>query len=145
MGREEIIGQARILIVDDQQANVRFLERILLKQGAGHIDSTTDAREALPHFIAFQPDLIVLDLMMPYCDGFQVMGQIKPLLGPDTYLPILILTADITPEAKRRALEVGAMDFLTKPFDATEVVLRITNLLQTRFLHLQLATQNRTL
>ncbi|RYF42894.1 MAG: HD domain-containing protein, partial [Cytophagaceae bacterium] len=91
---------------------------------------------------AFQPDIILLDLMMPGMDGFEVMEQMKPLVGPDDFLPILVLTADTTEQAKRRALMLGATDFLTKPFDATELSLRLHNLLSRRFLHRRLQDQN---
>jgi putative two-component system response regulator len=76
---------------------------------------------------------------MPYLSGFEVMGIISELKAPSTWLPILALTADATPETKRAALKSGATDFLTKPFDPLEVILRVENLLQTRLLHLRLA------
>src|SRR5207248_135842 len=79
---------------------------------------------------------------MPHLDGFAVLEQLGGAIPPDAYLPILVLTADITPAAKQRALSLGAKDFLTKPFDATEVLLRIGNLLQTRALHLHLQREN---
>jgi PleD family two-component response regulator len=127
---------ASILIVDDQPSNVMLLEGILQEEDFTSYRSITDSREVLPTFIDYLPDLILLDLQMPYLDGFAVMKQLQACIAPTDFLPILVLTADITPEAKRRALSEGALDFLTKPFDATEVVLRIKNLLQTRFLHL---------
>jgi putative two-component system response regulator len=86
-----------------------------------------------------------LDLQMPYLNGFDVMKQLRSRIQQDTFFPILVLTADINPETKRQALAEGATDFLTKPFDATEVILRIRNLLQTRALHLQLQNQNQIL
>ncbi len=89
-----------------------------------------------------KPDLILLDLHMPHVDGFAFLERIKPLIGEGDYLPILVLTADITQEAKKRALSLGAKDFLTKPFDTTEVLLRVRNLLETRALHLQQADEN---
>jgi putative nucleotidyltransferase with HDIG domain len=136
---------AQILIVDDQQANVRVLERLLAREGYTNLKSTTDARQALPLFSEFQPDLILLDLLMPYLDGFAVLEQLRPVIPADSYLPILVLTADITPEAKQRALSNGAKDFLTKPIDAVEVSLRIRNLLETRWLQLRLQNQNQIL
>src|SRR5262249_7002028 len=96
-------------------------------------------------FAVFRPDILLLDMHMPGLSGFDVMERLRELIGPGTYLPILVLTADISPAIKQRALACGAKDFLTKPFDLTEVVLRIRNLLETRFLHLQLAGQNREL
>ena len=142
---EQTLRAARILIVDDEAANVRLLERLLAREGYTNLQSTTDARQALPLYTEFRPDLVLLDLAMPYLDGFQVLEQIKPLVDPKAYLPVLVLTADVTLEAKRRILERGAKDFLTKPFDHVEVLLRIRNLLETRLLHQELARHNLSL
>lgn len=131
-----------ILIVDDQENNVRILERMLRKAGYDQLVSTTDPRVALALFEEHQPDLVLLDLHMPYLDGFGVLAQIRPHVPEGTYLPILVLTADISTEAKQRALSMGAKDFLAKPFDTTEVLLRIKNLLEARFLYLALQQQN---
>jgi putative two-component system response regulator len=122
-----------------------LLEGILQEEDYSDCRSITDSRQVLPIFLEYQPDLILLDLQMPYLDGFEVMKQLRGRVAPGAFLPILVLTADITSEAKRRALTEGATDFLTKPFDATEVLLRIRNLLQTRALHLQLQNQNQLL
>ena len=135
----------RILIVDDQPSNVLLLEGILQDQDYNAFRSVTDSRQVLPVFLEYQPDLILLDLQMPHLSGFEVMQQLRGRVPPGTFLPILVLTADITPESKRHALAEGASDFLTKPFDTTEVVLRIRNLLQTRSLYLQLQDQNQVL
>ena len=137
--------EAQILIVDDQEANVRVLEGLLEHLGYTNLHSTTDPRQVLPLFQSLQPDLLLLDLLMPHLDGFAVLAQVRAVLAPGDYLPILVLTADITPEARHRALAEGATDFLTKPFDASEVLLRIHNLLQTRWLHRQLQQQNAVL
>jgi len=142
---EEALKQARILVVDDQEENVLILERMLHHEGYNHLRSTTDSRKVLSLFNEFLPDLILLDLMMPYLDGYAVMEQLKPLIPSDSYLPILVLTADITLQSKLKALSAGAKDFLTKPFGATEVLLRIRNLLETRFLHLELQNQSQVL
>jgi putative two-component system response regulator len=136
---------SRILIVDDQSSNVLLLEGILQEEDYTAYRGITDSRQALPVYLEYQPDLILLDLQMPYLDGFEVMNQLRAHVPPGAFLPILVLTADITPEAKRHALAEGATDFLTKPFDQTEVVLRIKNLLRTRVLHLQLQDQNQLL
>jgi putative two-component system response regulator len=133
------------MIVDDEPANTLVLERLLAKAGATNVTALTDARQALLTFVEYQPDLLLLDLMMPYLDGFQVMRQLQQVLSPDSYLPILVLTADITPTTKARALAEGAHDFLTKPFEVTEVILRINNLLRTRGLALQLQRHNERL
>jgi putative two-component system response regulator len=143
--QDSLLTASRILIIDDQPSNVMLLEGILQEEDFTSYRSITDSREVLSTFIDYLPDLILLDLQMPYLDGFAVMKQLQACIAPGDFLPILVLTADITPEAKRRALTEGALDFLTKPFDATEVVLRIKNLLQTRLLHLQLQKQNELL
>ena len=135
----------RILIIDDQENNVRILERMLRKASYEDLVSTTDPRNAIPLFLDHRPDLILLDLHMPYLDGFGVLEQVAPHVPEGTYLPILVLTADISTESKQRALTMGAKDFLAKPFDSTEVLLRIKNLLEARFLYLALQQQNEML
>lgn len=142
MMKEENLKAAHILIVDDQDANVQLLERLLSMSGYANFLSTTDPRQVLPMFAKFQPDLILLDLMMPHLDGYSVMQQIGPRIPEGEYLPILVLTAEMNAEAKQKALTMGAKDFLNKPLDTTEVMLRIKNLLETRFLHRRLQSQN---
>ncbi len=137
-----MLKSAQILIVDDQDVNILLLEEILSQAGYTRLRSVTDPRRVIPSFVDCKPDLILLDLHMPYLDGFAIMERLSPLVEGRAYLPILVLTADVTQEAKQRALSMGAKDFLTKPFDATEVLLRIRNLLETRFLHLQLQDEN---
>lgn len=131
-----------ILIVDDQQANIDLLSGLLDIQGYTNIKTTNDSRMVVSLFKSFAPDLILLDLMMPYFTGFDVLGQLKELIPENSYLPILVLTADISSEAKKRALVAGAKDFLSKPFDMTEVALRIDNLLFARNLHAELLREN---
>ncbi|MHA3770930.1 response regulator [Verrucomicrobiota bacterium sgz303538] len=132
-----IFSRARVVIVDDESSNVRLLERILEMFGCNQIRSTSDSRQALSLCLEFEPDLVLLDLHMPHVDGFEVMQQLQQTtIG--VCLPILVLTADVTVETKRRALASGAKDFLIKPLDHSEVVLRMKNLLENRFLHLEL-------
>jgi putative two-component system response regulator len=140
--QEAVLHAARILIVDDQELNVRLLERILRLDGYSQIQGTTDSHQTITLFEAFQPDLMLLDLRMPLMDGFAVMEALGRRTPGGAYLPILAITGDITPETKLRALSAGARDFVSKPFDNTEVLLRIKNLLETRFLYLQLHHQN---
>jgi putative two-component system response regulator len=135
---------ARILIVDDEKDNVEILRRVLGRAGFEHIESTTDSRQAKSLYIRHKPDLILLDLRMPYMDGLEVMAQLSDV-AEATYLPILILSADVTPEARRDALSRGAKDFLNKPFQPDEILLRIKTLLDTRLLYLQIQTQNQVL
>jgi PAS domain S-box-containing protein len=141
----EALLQSRILIVDDQIANVRLLERILRGEGYHHLATVTDPREAIDTFRRFAPDLVLLDLIMRPVDGLQILAQIKPLIPAGAFLPVLVLTADNSPETRHRALTEGASDFLTKPLDALEVALRIGILLRTRQLYSQLEHQNQTL
>ena len=145
MIKEETLKNSHILIVDDQEANVMLLERLLQTAGYTNFLSTNDPRQVLPMFGKFQPDLILLDLMMPHLDGYAVMQQIGPRVPEGEYLPILVLTAEVNAEAKQRALTTGAKDFLNKPIDATEVLLRIRNLLETRHLHLRMQNQKQLL
>jgi putative two-component system response regulator len=143
---EYAIKNARILIVDDQEPNVRLLESILRRAADyTHVKSTTDPLDVPALYTEFQPDVILLDLHMPNWDGFRVLEELKRLIPHGSYLPILVLTADITADAKQRALANGAKDFLTKPFDPTEVLLRTRNLLETRVLHSELRQQNHAL
>ena len=136
--------QARILIVDDESTNVDLLKRLLGRAGFTRLDSTTDSREAGEMFERLGPDLVLVDLHMPHMDGLQVIDELTRL-GRATYLPILMLTGDITPEARREALTRGAKDFVNKPFHADEVLLRIRTLLETRFLYLKIQSQNQVL
>ncbi len=130
--------QGRILIVEDEPVDVLLLESILRSAGYAELLSVTDPRQALPLFQAFEPDLVLLDLRMPHLDGFTVLEQLRARTPLDAYLPILVITADTSRSARERALSSGARDFLTKPIDGTEVLLRSRNLLETRFLHQEL-------
>ncbi len=134
--------QARILLVDDEPHNLALLDAILREAGFMNLRGTTDSRQVLPLFLESRPDLLVLDLNMPHLDGFTVLRQIAPRIPSGDYFPILVVTAEITPEAKHEALQAGAKDFLTKPLDTTEVLLRIKNLLTTRHLLTRLHTFN---
>ncbi|MGV3515931.1 HD domain-containing phosphohydrolase [Luteitalea sp.] len=141
----EPITRARILIVDDQAPNIRLLERLLTSAGYHRLYSTTAPEQVAALVGQVSPDLILLDLHMPGLDGFGVMAQLQGLLSDERYLPILVVTADLSVEVRQRALGAGAKDFLNKPFDAVEALLRIRNLLITRFLYLQLDKHNRGL
>jgi putative two-component system response regulator len=142
---DEVFKDAQILIVDDQEANVLALTLLLKEAGYTKLVGTTDSRQFFPVFLDCRPDIVLLDLHMPHVDGFSVLERLRLIAAGETYLPVLVLTADATRETKRRALGLGAKDFLTKPFDAIEVLLRIHNMLEARFLHLQLRQQNLTL
>ena len=126
---------ASILIVDDQQANIMLLERLLRDAGYLHITSTMDSRAVCPLHLAHRYDLILLDLQMPKMDGFKVMEGLKEIEAGD-YLSVLVVTAQ--PGHKLRALQAGAKDFVSKPFDLTEVKTRIHNMLEVRLLYQRL-------
>ena len=132
----------RILIIDDQEENVHLLERILASAGYEDIASTTNSVDAHRLQTQFKPDLVLLDLHMTGKDGFQVLEEIVAHTGGAEHVPVLMITADDSAEVKRRALALGAKDFLSKPFDSAEVLLRIRNLLETRFLYRKLRRQN---
>jgi putative two-component system response regulator len=135
-------NRATILIVDDEPQVVRLLDRLLRSDGYESIVSTMDPREATRLFDERQPDLVLLDLHMPHLDGYEVLAQLAPHIKQGQYVPIVMLTSDLSPAARQRALSMGAQDFLSKPFDAVEVLLRIRNLLETRYLYLALQRQN---
>jgi cyclic di-GMP phosphodiesterase len=143
--RENVNRHARILVIDDHEPNVEALTRILQRAGFGTVAGTTDPLAGVGFVTQWQPDLILLDLHMPRLDGFGVLEAIRSHLIGGHYLPIIMLTADSSDETKRRALSEGVKDFLTKPFDSTEVLLRIENLLETRFLYAELQDHNRVL
>jgi CheY-like chemotaxis protein len=128
----DILG-GRILIVDDQEANVMLLERMLRGAGYTSVASTRDPTGVRDLHLAHRYDLIVLDLQMPVLDGFAVMEQLAAVEA-DGYLPVLVITAE--PGHKLRALQAGARDFITKPFERTEVLARVRNMLEVRLLHL---------
>ncbi|MGH2751935.1 MAG: HD domain-containing phosphohydrolase [Actinomycetota bacterium] len=129
---------ARILVVDDQPINLKFAAHVLTSAGYTNFETIEDPRQVLPAVQSGGADLVLLDLHMPRLDGYAVMQELESALPENSYVPIVILTADITPETRERALSLGAKDFLTKPMDPTEMVLRIANLLETRSLHLRL-------
>ncbi len=138
--KDSEILEAKILIVDDAEANLRLLENLLAKEGFTQVISTTDSTKTIDLLTAFQPDLILLDLMMPELDGYAVLDLLAKHIPEDSYLPVLVLTADATIDSRRKALALGAKDFLTKPFDNIEAMLRVWNLIETRLLYRKLKT-----
>src|SRR5690606_22761450 len=124
-----------VLVIDDEEANLDLLEGLLQGEGCHRIVCVSDARRATREFEACRPDLVLLDLHMPFVTGYEVLEEIRKRVASDDYLPVLVLTADVTVEARDRALSRGAGDFVTRPFDAVEVLLRVGNLLEARRLH----------
>jgi putative two-component system response regulator len=143
----EDLADAPILMVDDERANILVLERLLQKAGYRNVRSTTDPRTVLGLVAELRPDLLLLDLKMPGLDGFEILELLRvgAAASSEPSLPVLVLTADATKETKRRALAAGATDFLTKPFDLDEVLLRIANMLDLRSLTLELRAKNASL
>jgi adenylate cyclase len=133
------ILQAKILVVDDQPANVLLLERMLGGAGYASVTSTFDPLAVCDLHEKHCYDLIVLDLQMPGMDGFQVMEGLKHI-EKEGYLPVLVITAQ--PDHKLRALRAGARDFISKPFDVAEVLTRVHNLLEVRLLHVEIRRKN---
>ena len=136
------ILDARILIVDDQETNVILLEQFLSEAGYTNVTSTMRPEEVCGMHRKFSFDLILLDLQMPDMDGFQVMSELK-CNDTDSYLPVIVLTAQ--PNHKLQALQAGAKDFISKPFDLLEVKTRINNMLEVRLLYKKLESYNRML
>jgi CheY-like chemotaxis protein len=141
MEAREILD-ARILIVDDQPANVQLLTQLLREAGYSNVDAATQSTEVCDLHRRNRYDAILLDLQMPGMDGFQVMEELKADAGGG-YLPVLVLTAQ--PGHKLRALQGGARDFISKPFDLVEVKTRIHNMLEVRLLYKRLEDHNRLL
>ena len=139
---ESDILNSSILIVDDQEANVTLLERLLGEAGYAFVFSTMNPHEVCALHRKNRYDLILLDLQMPGVDGFEVMEGLK-VNDADSYLPVLVITAQ--PGHKVRALQAGARDFISKPFDLVEVKTRIRNMLEVRLLYKQLESYNRAL
>jgi putative two-component system response regulator len=133
-------AKMKVLIIDDEPVNVALLEDVLAEAGFKNIRALTDSRLALETCQSFAPDVVLLDLMMPNIDGFGILEALRSQPA-EIFLPVIVLTADANDEAKLRALGAGATDFLLKPFDHVEVLLRIANQLEVRRLHVQLDTQ----
>jgi EAL domain-containing protein (putative c-di-GMP-specific phosphodiesterase class I)/ActR/RegA family two-component response regulator len=126
-----------VLIVDDNKSIASLLAALLRSEGLARVHTESDARRVPERMITLRPDLVLLDLHMPHVDGFETLERVQQHAA-GSYLPVLVLTADITTQARDRALRQGAQDYLTKPFDADEAVLRIGNLLRTRQLYVEL-------
>ncbi len=133
----------KVLVIDDEALNVEVLEAMLTDSGYTRVRCVSDPRQALAACDEFEPDLILLDLMMPHCDGFEILTSLRESV--DDSVPVIIFTGDSNEATRRHALRAGATDFLLKPFDRLEMLLRIGNLLQMRQLQLQLDNQRAAL
>lgn len=135
---------AKILIVDDQPANVMLLTHTLEAKNYTNIRGVTDPRQAISVYKEFRPDLLLLDIAMPGLSGFDILDQLSEI-EDNSYTPVLVLTAQDDGQTRLKALKSGARDFITKPFDLSEVLMRINNLLEIRLLHNRLREQNQEL
>lgn len=135
------IKKARIMIVDDTPVNLYLLEAIVTTAGYQHVTTVSDPREVETLYQELEPHLVLLDISMPHMDGYQVMERLKTI-EKDTYIPVMVLTAIQDNETRKKALACGAQDFLSKPFDNTEVLTRIRNMIKVRLLHTQIQNHN---
>lgn len=139
---ERGLTESKIMVVDDDQANILLVERLLEWAGYSHAFSFSSAGEALKEFDRIDPDLLMLDLRMPGVDGFEFLRRLHQESPGSQFVPVLVFTCDSSAESRTRALELGASDFLTKPGDSAEILLRVRNFLKTRRLHRELENQN---
>ena len=142
---DTLFAQATFVVIDDVEANVQLLRRLLQQAGAAAVHTFTDPAEAVQRMTALDPDLVLLDLHMPAMDGFAVLETLRASRPAGRFVPVLVLTADTSWEVRRRALSLGAHDFLTKPVEADEALLRARNLLESRALHEAMRAHNRVL
>jgi EAL domain-containing protein (putative c-di-GMP-specific phosphodiesterase class I)/DNA-binding NarL/FixJ family response regulator len=138
-------AEPTIVVVDDEQLNVELLSRIIERAGLGRCLGFSDARTALAAMNETEPDLVLLDVHLPGLDGFAALEALQRQLPPDAFVPVVFLTGDVDRAVRTHALAAGAKDFITKPFDIDEVVLRCRNLLETRRLHEELRVHNQAL
>ena len=142
---EGLLKSSVVLVVDDEEANVALIESILYRCGLTQVRGTTDARQFRALFLGNRPDAVLIDLDMPDVGGLELLREVATLRREGEYLPVFVVCADATMRVKLVALDAGATDFLTKPFDATEVGLRVLHALETRQLYLRLDEHGRTL
>jgi putative two-component system response regulator len=128
------LQEMQIVVIDDNRANLDLLEQILSNAGYVNVLSIADATEVRRELYDSPPDLLLLDLHMPNVDGFEILRSLRSAMGPPDYLPVCVVTADTSVDVRRQALQLGARDFLLKPVDPIEVLLRTRNLLESRYL-----------
>src|SRR3989338_8059400 len=141
---DDQILKAKILIIDDQKLHLLLIEKILHSAGYNNLLCIADSRRGLESFKKFEPDIILLDLKMPNVDGFQILDELRSI-RQEAYLPVLALSAEKSQDVRMRALQAGANDLLNKPYENSEVLMRIRNMIETRLLHLQIRDQNKIL
>ena len=139
-----LLQEARIFVVDDEPANLRLMEKILIKEGYQAPVLIGDPRQVLAHYHQAPPDLILLDINMPHLDGYQVLAQLQALNDP-IMAPVIVLTAQSSRDYLLKALAGGARDFVTKPFDRAELAMRVRNLLDVHLAHRMVHNQKAVL
>jgi signal transduction histidine kinase len=145
MSYDQQIRESRVLILDDAVANIALLESVLRRLGFKQVRSLSDSREVFTAMADWPPDLLILDLSMPHVSGFEVLELLRGENAGTEGMPVLVLTGEVEPAVKRKALALGASEFVLRPFDTSEIVLRIRNLLMMRFLQKEMKRQNRDL
>ena len=139
---EASLKQSRILVIDDDVSHSALLVNILNRVGFYAVKSIGDPMQIFEVVPSFNPELVIVDLLMPNLDGIQVIEQLTTLLPGDVFVPVIVLTGDASPKNKNRALMSGAAHLMAKPVDTCELLMRIRVLLRTRFLQVQLHQQN---
>ena len=139
---DKLLHPSRILVVDDQEGSALLLQSVLARAGYTAVETLVDPALVVARCTEEAPDLLLLDWHMPGRSGAGILEDIAFLTEEPNWMPVLVLTVDIAPDTKRRALELGARDFLTKPIDVAEVLVRVRNLLQTRYLRVELQRNN---
>lgn len=134
--------RAKILVIDDTEANLHLAKQVLNMAGYTDVRTMQDPRLAVDAITINGPDLVLLDLHMPYLDGYEVLEKVQRKSDPDAFLPILVCSSDTSSEARERALKLGANDFILKPYDKTEMLLRVRNFIRMRFMHQALYDEN---
>lgn len=142
---ERQIKDARILIVEDDENHLLLLKAVLKQQQFANIEAAPDERHVLDVCLSSKPDIVILDWQLPRKSGLEILKEIRAWSGSGTELPVLVLTGDPRKTSRYEALSAGATDFVSKPFDEQELLLRINNLLQLHFLHLEVQDENRRL
>ncbi|MDA8264720.1 MAG: EAL domain-containing response regulator [Actinomycetota bacterium] len=143
--RDSVLAQCCILVVDDDEANVLLMKRVLESAGYGRVEGVTDARNVQRTIESLAPDLVLLDMHMPHIGGLSLLRELHEQTPSSEFLPVLVLTADARRETLKEALAAGANDYLTKPVDLDEVLLRVRNLLAIRLSHESLKSSNAAL
>ena len=141
----EPIKNARILIIDDEAANLQLFDSIFREEGYGNLLLVEDSREAVAKFSFHDPDFVLIDWRMPHDDGCEVLKSLRYLIPAEAFTPMVVITADTSHETRRQALTAGANDFLVKPFDVVELTLRVESLLRLRFLYRSLRDEKSSL